>query len=124
MEEIKVGEYVRTNKGIIDEVIKIEESGKGARFFGEKLEDTIVITNGDILSERRIGLRDIIKHSKNIIDLIEIGDIIHTKDVLNEDIVYIWSQEYLEAVKEDINNGIRLVSILTKEQFKQAEYKI
>ena len=68
--------------------------------------------------------KDIYKHSKNIIDLIEVGDIIHIKDVLHEDITYIWSEDYLKALKEDIQNGIKLVSIVTHEQFESVEYKV
>lgn len=102
--EIEVGEYVRTNKGNItkmssEEFIKIMLENKS--IFGKAL-----------------------KHSKNIIDLVEVGDIVHIKDVLHEDITYIWSEDYLKALKEDIQNGIKLVSILTKEQMQSIEYKV
>lgn len=62
--------------------------------------------------------------SENIIDLIEVDDIVHTRDVLNEDIVYIWSEEYLKAIKEDLSSGIELVDILTKEQYMKNCYKV
>lgn len=62
--------------------------------------------------------------SENIIDLIEVDDIVHTRDVLNEDIAYIWSEEYLKAIKEDLSSGIELVDILTKEQYSQNCYKV
>ena len=74
------------------------------------------------------------KVAENIIDLIEVGDIIEYieqtegKDgtILGE--VYaqkIVNIEELDAVKEDIkNNGIKLLSILTKEQYMQNCYKI
>lgn len=102
--EIEVGDYVRTNKGNIrkmssEEFIKIMLENKS--IFGKAL-----------------------KHSKNIIDLVEVGDIVHIKDVLHEDITHIWSEDYLKALKEDIQNGIKLVSILTKEQMKSIEYKV
>ena len=102
--EIKVGDYVRTNKGNItkmssEEFIKIMLENKS--IFGKAL-----------------------KHSKNIIDLVEVGDIVHIKDILHEDITYIWSEDYLKALKEDIQNGIKLVSILTKEQMQSIEYKV
>lgn len=102
--EIEVGDYVRTNKGNItkmssEEFIKIMLENKS--IFGKAL-----------------------KHSKNIIDLVEVGDIVHIKDVLHEDITYIWSEDYLKALKEDIQNGIKLVSIVTKEQMQSIEYKV
>ena len=45
-------------------------------------------------------------------------------DVLHNDIVYIWSEEMLKALKEDIENGIGIESIVTREQFESMEYKI
>ena len=95
---IEVGEYVRTKKG------KIFQYGKGRAYLGKDNE--------------------IVKHSKNLIDLIEVGDIVHTRDVLNEDIVYIWSEEYLKALKEDLKNGIELVDILTKERYQANCYTV
>lgn len=69
--EIEVGEYVRTTRG---EIFKIKEEN----YFGiitkyENKEDKIeqgknwYATNG-----REINKEDITKHSKNIIDLIEV----------------------------------------------------
>lgn len=58
--------------------------------------------------------------SENIIDLIEVEDIIHT----NEYTLYICSEGYLKEIKEDLNNGIGLVDILTKEQYSQNCYKV
>ena len=64
------------------------------------------------------------KVAENIIDLIEVGDIVHIKDVLHQDIVHIWSEDYLKALKEDLNNGIKVVEILTHEQFEQNCYAV
>jgi len=110
VEEIKVGEYVRDRAGNIAKVMKNHntvfeiELNTGARI--NQFEEFIV------------------KHSKNIIDLIEVGDIVHIKDVLHEDITHIWSEDYLKALKEDLSNGIKLVEILTHEQFEQNSYKV
>ena len=110
--EIEVGDYVRTRAGHFYKITRIDENG-------------LIYWNKIQCGWSMEQLKDIVvKHSKNIIDLIEVGDIVHIKDVLHEDIVHIWSQEYLEALKEDINNGIKLVEILTKEQYKQNCYKI
>lgn len=63
MKEIEVGEYVRTKDGIIDKVI-IEYDGK---------------CNNPNCSEKHISCKynyynekDIVKHSKKLIDLIEV----------------------------------------------------
>ena len=69
-------------------------------------------------------IEDITKHSENIIDLIEVGDIVEVFDVLHNDIVYIWNEEMLKALKEDIENGIQIKSVTTKEQFNSIKYVI
>ena len=113
---IEVGEYVRTKDGYIFKIVDIDNIfiyvDKEVRYIGE--------TNASI---DYIKKSSVVKHSKNIIDLIELGDIVHTRDVLNEDITYIWSKEYLDALKEDLKNGIELIEILTKEQYMQNCYK-
>ncbi|MGN1269365.1 MAG: hypothetical protein ACI4UU_00625 [Clostridia bacterium] len=60
--EIEVGEYVRTNEGIIDQVI-IDYNGKcnNSNCNGKHVSCKINYYDED----------DIAKHSKNIIDLIE-----------------------------------------------------
>ena len=72
----------------------------------------------------RYELEDIVKHSFNIIDLIEVGDIVETFDVLHNDIVYIWNEEMLKALKEDIENGIGIKSIVTHQQFNSIKYEV
>lgn len=110
---IKRDDYARLNTGEIVRVIGIKEnkSNKKAIYFGiyeQDWFDSMAVEN----------------FSDNIIDLIEVGDIVHIKDVLHEDITYIWSEDYLKALKEDIQNGIKLVSIVTKEQMASIEYKV
>ena len=65
-----------------------------------------------------------IKHSPNITDLIEVGDIVETFDVLHNDIVYLWNEEMLKALKEDIENGIGIKSIVTHQQFNSIKYEV
>lgn len=118
--EIEVGEYVRLarNQGI-NRIIEIEDK----RYI---LDTDIADEFGDntcVLEEYQLK-DEVLDHNKNIIDLVEVGDIVHIKDVLHEDITYIWSEDYLKALKEDIQNGIKLVSIVTKEQMQSIEYKV
>ena len=110
---IKRDDYVKLNTGEIVRAIGIKENklNKKAIYFGiyeQDWFDSMAVEN----------------FSDNIIDLIEVGDIVHIKDVLHEDITYIWSEDYLKALKEDIQNGIKLVSIVTKEQMKSIKYKV
>ena len=76
-----------------------------------------------------IKTTDIIKHSKNIIDLIEVGDYVNGYKVrgkTNEKVVvdyYCYSEElaggnWLTFYKANI------ISIVTKEQFASMEYKV
>lgn len=119
--EIEVGEYGRTNKGKIFIFAWLENSD------GKRYTNKVLLGNGKIFENKFYYFdygEEIVKHSKNIIDLVEVGDIVHIKDVLHEDITYIWSEDYLKALKEDIQNGIKLVSIVTKEQMASIEYKV
>ena len=105
--EIEVEEYVRTKNGKIDKIIN------NNCYMPQYIE----------CEKSLVYKEDIVNHSKDIIDLIEVGDIVHTRDVLNEDIVYIWSEKFLKALKEDLNSGIELIEILTKEQYNANCYK-
>ena len=121
--DIKVGEYMRTKNGLIGKVNKIELKGSGVRFGGEFLTDEIIQFNDGKIYERRVKDKDITKYSKNIIDLIEVGDIVFIQDVLNNDFVYIYDDEMLKAVREDIEEGLQITKILTHQQFEQNCYK-
>lgn len=123
MEEIEIGEYVRTKDGIIDKVI-IEYNGK---------------CNNSNCSEKHISCKynyynekDIVKHSKQLIDLIEVKDVIkyridnisttlETKGYI-EGIVDISDEEMLQRIKSDKNYHI--LEILTKEQYIANCYKV
>ena len=89
-----------------------------------KNQDTIYVKMSNNNLPISFNVDNIIKNSKNIIDLIEVGDIVEIYDVLNEDIIYVWNEEMLKAVKEDVNNGIKIRRILTKEQYEANCYKV
>lgn len=95
---IEIGEYVRTKKG------KIFQYSKGRAYLGKD--------------------NKIVKHSKNIIDLIEVGDIVFIEDFIGYSFIHIYSVEMLEALKEDVKREVKIKSILTHEQYEQNCYKI
>lgn len=106
---LKVGDYIRTKSGIIR---KIETVKSGKRKFTRTTETLI---NG------KFKLNDIVKHSKNIIDLIEEDDWING--------------QHVKEVKDGyamVGNGIdgfmiwgrNIQRIVTKEQFANIEYKL
>ena len=108
MEEIKVGEYVRTFNGLIGKVVQLTDSGNY----------TIRIYNGAEYVVRAV----ITKHSKNIIDLIEVGDYVNGKRIhkINKGSNYCYL--YYGNCKTFIDYQIK--TILTKEQYTQNCYKI
>lgn len=110
MKEIEVGEYVRTKDGIIDKVI-IEYDGK---------------CNNPNCSEKHISCKynyynekDIVKHSKQLIDLIEIGDILELREYVDyfkkSEKIGISDMDMLSNIKQAIRDKkIEVLSILTK----------
>ena len=122
-DKIEVNEYVRTKDGIIDKVI-IEYDGK---------------CNNPNCSEKHISCKynyynekDIVKHSKQLKDLIEVKDVIkyrinnisttlETKGYV-EGIVDISDEEMLQKIKSDKNYHI--LEILTKESYIANCYKV
>ena len=125
MEDIKVGEYVRVNSDFrlialgIGEVIRISQ-------------DTIYVKmNLDLPIALKI--ENITKHSFNLIDLLEVGDILEIE--LSEEFVERKDKKVFtrigdvytkEALQKDMDNGIiqEIKQILTHEQFESNAYKV
>lgn len=116
--EIKVNDYVRTEFGNI---------GKFYRPASESSDVYYIYINKD---GNKISSRydSIVKHSKNIIDLIECGDYVNGHKVVNE----IYGEDDNELYFE-IEGGFNkakyigekdIKSVLTNEQFSSLEYII
>ena len=117
-DKIEVNEYVRFNNGEIGKVIDIKENPSRIVYseYGE------------------IGLiSDIVKHSKNLIDLIEDKDIVEIE--LSEEFVEKKDKKKLiqigdiytkETLQKDIDNGIitRILTILSYNQYMANCYKV
>jgi hypothetical protein len=97
---IEVGEYCRNAEGLIFKV--------------DKEKKNLLIN--DFLN---MGNRDIVKHSKNIIDLIEVGDFVNGVRVGQS---YLCNIKYLTKEIVEKNYGIK--TILTHEMYEQNCYKI
>ena len=131
MSEIKVGEYVRTFNGLIGKVNCIELAGRGTRYAGEFITDTIIQFDDGRVYERRVREKNITKHSKNIIDLIEPGDIVNNHYVkavyLDGAVKYIKLDNAYSP--ENHFTGVRtyeddIETILTKEQMEANQYVV
>ena len=105
MNEIEVGEYVRTNEGEIAKVIKIEKR--------KNLEDKIFL---DIIMEYIIYNFDIKAHSKNIVDLIEVGDFVNGVEVVET--------ANNKFIDEKLLKNTDIKTIVTKELFNSVMYKV
>ena len=132
MKEIEIGEYVRTDKGKIGKVVEIR---LGFNKDLQVYQDIYKLDNGlwTILDY-------IVKHSKQLMDLIKCGDYINGYKVINiiknkinnNKLIAVGNMDYeFETVKElTETNGIKLLgnkdiqTILTKESYMANCYKV
>lgn len=122
--EIEVGEYVRTKNGHIGKVISI------SNVTGRKTLKYLIDWN-NAKAYYRSQIKDV-NHSKNIIDLIEVGDYVNgyrvveiMEDMKTGEIHLEMTSDYTNQEKGDCtiyNKDIK--SIVTKEQFKNIEYRL
>lgn len=111
MKNIEVGEWIiNQNRLVIGQIIGINE---------ERREATIKIKRLELL----IGFWNIRKHSKNIIDLIEVGDYVNGKEVYGEDgKLAVELAEHMPPY--ELLEDMEIKSILTHEQYEQNCYKV
>lgn len=121
MMKLEVGMYVR----LVNDVEDIVVINKIANVF----ETTILTENDGSIYQGEYTKENVVKASYDIIDILEIGDIISFyEDIDNykkQYVIGIPDLITLDEIKDKItNDNIRLVSILTKEQIEQMEYRI
>lgn len=128
--KIQVGEYIRTNDGIIGKIkrIELDETDKSLKWyvFDKKRYDM------NFIDEIYINKPYIKKHSSNVIDLLEVGDILkyrlnNLSSIDVSEVILVTEgrklKEYL-SVKGYSLNQIEILSLITKEQFKIVEYEV
>ena len=118
---MKVGDYVRTKNGLIRKIVEI---------------DKLIYIDKDYISDEpeyhnSLIEEDVIKSSPNLIDLIEVGDYVNGKKVIDKQYHYTdedsrdigeWCIFYENVALGDYQYDIK--SIVTKEQFSSMEYKV
>lgn len=110
MSNIEIGDYVRSRNGSIGKVTKIED-------------DKYLYENKELIT----FIGNVVKHSKNIIDLIEPGDFVNGNKVVDK-YLYDGEKPVLETVGIEYNayclceGDIR--EILTIEQYSQNCYTV
>ena len=107
--EIKVEDYVRTKTGYIGKVENIND------FRPPEAKICVDFNVSDLIF---LGETDIIKHSPNIIDLIEVGDYVNGEEVIRENKLFVETSSNPYIKNENIK------SIVTKEQFKNVMYEV
>ncbi len=113
---IEAGEYVRTKNGKIDKVVS-------NNYYMEKYIET---------EKDFIFCNSIVKHRKQLIDLIDVGDILKIKIseewVEKQDTIkfVVVGQTYtITEIKECLENGLfKIIQILTKESYMANCYKL
>lgn len=114
---IEIGEYVRTNKGNIGNVIDIFQGHCTAKYH--------IQFQGNVKVKRQyLSTKTIAKHSKNIIDLIEEGDYVNgyiVERIYNK-VVYCGEAEgqYMDIVSKEKD----IETILTKELYQTNCYTV
>lgn len=112
-DKIEVNEYVRTKNGVIDKVDAL---------YG-MIENTVHLEN-----QKWFDIKNIVKHSKQLIDLIENKDVLKVR--IDKTIMVFGMDEDTSDIKykeliENIENGeYELLEILTHEQFEANCYKV
>ena len=122
-DKIEIGEYVRNKKGYIRQVVRRDADKHILLDIG--FEGFNYLTQ---IEEKE----DIVKHSKNIIDLIEVGDYVNGYKVLviekhfqvqpyriNIMVYKTKDAEFWISLEEET-----IEDIVTKEQFESVKYKV
>ena len=121
--DIKVGEYVRTKRGIAKILeVKIVQP----KMYGKQDKAYLI----DKCPRMYITETEFIKHSFNLIDLIEVGDYVNGYKVISVDKNA--TENCIECIELDRNNAYEyqfisskdIQSILTHEQFEANCYKV
>lgn len=130
-DKIEIEEYVRTKEGFI---YRIED---GEEFFEDSVDVGIGIipdVEGKWVDKEHLNYidkRDIKKHSKNLIDLIEVGDIVNGKEVRQigmfegfPDYPKLIFVDETRLLPHETCNNDEIKTILTKEQYMRDCYRV
>lgn len=119
---IEVGEYARNKEGKIFKIIDMYYSCI-KNIDNEYIETTCVLTDIGYINKD-----EIVKHSKNIIDLIEVGDYVNGQKVIETDNCKGAMREvYVEGQNPEKDCGFyfeQIETVVTKEQFANIEYRL
>lgn len=126
-EKIEVGDYVRTNNKGIKRIDRIDNN--------KTVNKYLYFTGIEDFEGKEYGIiktTEIVKHRKQLIDLIDVGDILKIKIseewVEKQDTIkfVVVGQTYtITEIKRCLENGLfKIIQILTHEQFEANCYKV
>ena len=127
MKDIEIGEYVRTKDGYLGSFV--EYIPKALNYLkidiGRPVQRMAGITDNFIYT--RHGF--LLKHSKDIMDLIEIGDVLEISEFREyfrkTNKIPIFDRQTIVTIREGIIKGnLKVVTVLTKEQYEDNCYRI
>ena len=114
MNDIEIADYVRSKNGSIGKVTKIED-------------DKYLYENKELIT----FIGNVVKHSKNIIDLIEVGDFVNGREVKHiamfegfpnyPKLIFV---DEKRLIPDDTCENDEIKTILTKEQYSQNCYAV
>lgn len=117
--EVKVGDYIRykdkRGNQYIRKIIMVGKDYSIHNCFGVRVDKEANYTQD-------VSLKNILKSSPNIIDLIEVGDYVNgglVAFVGSDSIEIFWYKDEMEWLGKD-----DIITIVTKEQFESMKYKI
>ena len=128
-EEISIGYYVRTPKQGICIISHINKP------FKDDDKNKVCLCQNSKVAFVSINTIKQLKHSKEIIDLVEEGDYVNGKRVIKANCRFTYIDDDSSYGESEIENGLDLgdeliywsseiKSIITKEQIKQIEFRI
>lgn len=127
---MEVGEYIRTTNGYIRKIKTINTDKIAVTYYGKMILDK-TYKNSKAINETKIKA-----HSKNIIDLIEVGDYVNghkvifdTNETEEEQCNGVYRKCIVISTSKNDDSGWKLIdleieSVVTKEQFKEMEYRV
>ena len=117
--EIKVGEYVRTRKGIIGILKQQFTFGHGVNY--PEPQEWVIDVKGKkyVTTECDVDFDNIVKHSPDLTDLIEPYDYINGHRV-----IWIGGNDIQLVTGIFDKSSLRIKMIVTKEQFESVSYKV
>lgn len=140
--KIETGEYVRTKEGLIGKIKEFNPHYTKGKREGQEVEENYLLMGKEQCKfiesiDYRIPpcypsdeewekiKKHIVKHSKQLIDLIEVGDIVEIRTGLYSSFKYfVENEDNLLLLEEQVKQFWNIKKILTKEQFEADCYKV